>query len=129
MKHIRTFESMRPLEYKFDEMGENDMKAISMVLEVSSEDWFKDGEDPPEELEEWRETLMEISLDDPDLEDGISVCYEGPGYTDVLMDYGDTISNAIEEGAIEDEEEGYEMNKAWFAEQRAEFIKNLPYNY
>lgn len=120
---------MRPLEYKFDEMGENDMKAISMVLEVSSEDWFKNGEDPPEELEEWRESLMEIPLDDPDLEDGISVCYEGPGYTDVVMAYGDLISNAIEEGAIEDEEEAYEMNKEWFAEQRAEFIKNLPYNY
>ena len=129
MKHIRTFESMRPLEYKFDEMGENDMKAISMVLEVSSEDWFKNGEDPPEELEEWRESLMEIPLDDSDLEDGISVCYEGPGYTDVVMAYGDLISNAIEEGAIEDEEEAYEMNKEWFAEQRAEFIKNLPYNY
>jgi hypothetical protein len=122
MKHIKLFES-------FQEMGENDMKAISMVLEVSKEYWFKNGEDPPEELEEWRETLMEIPLDDEDLEDGITVCYEGPGYTDVVMEYGILISDAIEEGAIEDEDEAYEINKGWFAAQRAEFIKNLPYNY
>jgi hypothetical protein len=45
------------------------------------------------------------------------------------MGYGDLISNAIEEGMIEDEDEAYEMNKEWFASERANILKKLPYIY
>ena len=119
MKHIKLFET-------FDIYDEEDKEAIAKILAVSNEDWFLSGDDAPDDF---RESLDEFETANEDIEEAVQVCTEGPGYTDVLMGYGDLISNAIEEGMIEDEDEAYEMNKEWFASERANILKKLPYIY
>lgn len=120
LKHIKLFES-----FNLDLSNDPDLDAALKILSVEDEEWFKTGDDAPDDF---RESLDGFEASDEDLEKAVEICTEGPGYTVFLMEYGDLISNAIEEGAIEDEDEAYEMNKGWFAYERARIVEDLKKN-
>ena len=120
MKHIKLFES-----FGLDQLDDSDLDMALKIISVEDEEWFKTGDDAPDDF---RESLEEFQTDNQELEEAVEICKEGPGYTDSLIGHGMLISDAMEEGIIEDEGEAYEMNKGWFAYERARIIDDLKKN-
>lgn len=114
MKHVSLFENFINIP---------DREAIEKILSVSEEPWFISGEDAPDEF---RDSFLEtISIKDPEIEEDIDICIEGPGYTDMMMDSGELISDILMEEPDVTEEEIYDSNKVWFANERERIVKDF----
>lgn len=111
MKHIKLFEN-------FD----TDQMAINKALSAANEEWFITGEDAPDEF---RQGLEQFESDDEELSELIQLCMEGPGYTDMWIERGELISDVLEEDPDVSEEDIYDSNKEWFANERATAIEKL----
>ncbi len=129
MKHITPY---LIFESSFDKFNEEDLVIFYKIKALSGESWFIEGDDPPEdlldELDEFAETL------NTDLSILVDLTKEGPGYTDVWLNRGVLIGDAIEHGdglspgEEVTEDDIWEENREYFKEERAEAIQNIEKN-
>jgi len=105
-----------------------DKDILERIKQLSVEDWFKNGEDAPEEI---IEELGWVEAEDEDLTELIELVVSGPGLTDVWLSRGVLIGDVfawgdgLEEGEEITEEEIYEDNKMFIAEERAAYTRIL----
>ncbi len=105
-----------------------DKDILERIKQLSVEDWFKNGEDAPEEI---IEELGWVEAEDEDLTELIELVVSGPGLTDVWLSRGVLIGDVfawgdgLEEGEEITEDEIYEDNKMFIAEERAAYTKIL----
>lgn len=98
-----------------------DNQILARIKELSKEDWFKNGDDAPDDI---IEEFEDIESDNEDLNYLIELTAGGPGLTDVWISRGVLIGDVFAYGdGLEDEEEVteddiYEDNKIYFSEQR-----------
>jgi hypothetical protein len=105
-----------------------DKDILERIKQLSVEDWFKNGEDAPEDI---IEELGWVEAEDEDLTELIELVVSGPGLTDVWLSRGVLIGDVfawgdgLEEGEEITEEEIYEDNKMFIAEERAAYTRIL----
>jgi hypothetical protein len=113
MKHIKLFESF---------LSDQDKEAVEMILAVSNEPWFMDGDDAPSGFVD---SLEGMQIKNPEILNAIEVCASGPGYTDVWIERNELIADVLSEEPDVTEEEIEDSNRNWFAEERAYLVRNL----
>ena len=105
-----------------------DKDILARIQQLSVEDWFKNGEDAPDDI---IEELGYIETDNDDLAELIELTITGPGLTDVWLSRGVLIGDVFAwgDGLEEDEEitedEIYEDNKMFIADERRAFSEIL----
>lgn len=98
-----------------------DKDIIARIKELSNEDWFKNGDDAPDDI---IEEFEDIESDNDDLNYLIELTAGGPGLTDVWISRGVLIGDVfaygdgLEDGEEVTEDDIYEDNKIHFSEQR-----------
>jgi len=129
MKHVTPY---TVFESEFDKFNKEDLIIFYKIKALSGESWFIEGDDPPEdlldELDEFAETL------NTDLSILVDLTKEGPGYTDVWLNRGVLIGDAIEHGdglspgEEVTEDDIWEENREYFKEERAEAMEAIEKN-
>jgi hypothetical protein len=105
-----------------------DKDILQRIKQVSVEDWFKNGEDAPEEI---YDELYEIEAENDDLAYLLELTITGPGLTDVWLSRGVLIGDVfawgdgLEEGEEVTEDEIYEDNQMFIAERRATLLDEI----
>jgi len=105
-----------------------DQDILARIKELSKEDWFKDGDDAPEEI---YEELNEESPHNEDLDYLLELTIGGPGLTDVWISRGVLIGDVLaygdglEDGEEVTEEDIYEDNKMFIAERRIGLLDEI----
>lgn len=105
-----------------------DKDILERIKQLSAEDWFKNGEDAPDEI---IEELGYIETDNDDLAELIEISITGPGLTDVWLSRGVLIGDVfawgdgLEEGEEITEDEIHEDNRMFIAEERAAYTRIL----
>ena len=105
-----------------------DKDILQRIKQLSVEDWFKNGEDAPEEI---YDELYEIESENDDLVYLLELTITGPGLTDVWLSRGVLIGDVfawgdgLEEGEEVTEDEIYEDNQMFIAERRANLIEEI----
>ncbi len=98
-----------------------DNQILARIKELSNEDWFKNGDDAPDDI---IEEFEDIESDNEDLNYLIELTAGGPGLTDVWISRGVLIGDVfaygdgLEEGEEVTEDDIYDDNKIYFSEQR-----------
>jgi hypothetical protein len=98
-----------------------DNQILARIKELSKEDWFKNGDDAPDDI---IEEFEDIESDNEDLNYLIELTAGGPGLTDVWISRGVLIGDVfaygdgLEDGEEVTEDDIYEDNKIYFSEQR-----------
>ena len=98
-----------------------DNQILARIKELSNEDWFKNGEDAPDDI---IEEFEDIESDNENLNYLIELTAGGPGLTDVWISRGVLIGDVfaygdgLEDGEEVTEDDIYEDNKIYFSEQR-----------
>jgi len=98
-----------------------DNQILARIKELSKEDWFKNGDDAPDDI---IEEFEDIESDNDDLNYLIELTSGGPGLTDVWISRGVLIGDVfaygdgLEDGEEVTEDDIYEDNKIYFSEQR-----------
>ena len=98
-----------------------DNQILARIKELSKEDWFKNGDDAPDDI---IEEFEDIESDIEDLNYLIELTAGGPGLTDVWISRGVLIGDVfaygdgLEDGEEVTEDDIYEDNKIYFSEQR-----------
>jgi hypothetical protein len=98
-----------------------DNQILARIKELSKEDWFKNGDDAPDDI---IEEFEDIESDNEDLNYLIELTAGGPGLTDVWISRGVLIGDVfaygdgLEEGEEVTEDDIYDDNKIYFSEQR-----------
>jgi hypothetical protein len=98
-----------------------DNQILERIKELSKEDWFKNGDDAPDDI---IEEFGNIESDNDDLNYLIELASGGPGLTDVWISRGVLIGDVfaygdgLEDGEEVTEDDIYEDNKIYFSEQR-----------
>ncbi len=126
MKNLRTYRQL------FESLSkEEDLITFYKIKALSGENWFINGDDPPEEVvNEFSDTVT----NDQDLDYLIQMTTEGPGMIDVWINRGVLIADAIAygEGVFKGEEvteeDIVEENRGAFRAGRAEAIRNIERN-
>jgi hypothetical protein len=105
-----------------------DQEILDRVKELSKEDWFKNGEDAPEDV---INEFDEIETDNDELTHLIFFTASGPGHTDIWLSrfvlIGDVFSygDGLEEGEEVTEEDIYEDNRIHFSNERERLLRNI----
>ena len=105
-----------------------DKDILQRIKQLSVEDWFKNGDDAPEEI---YDELYEIEVENDDLVYLLELTITGPGLTDVWLSRGVLIGDVfawgdgLEEGEEVTEDEIYEDNQMFIAERRANLIEEI----
>jgi hypothetical protein len=105
-----------------------DKDILERIKQLSVEDWFKNGEDAPEDI---YEELYEIEAENDDLVYLLELTITGPGLTDVWLSRGVLIGDVfawgdgLEEGEEVTEDEIYEDNQMFIAERRATLLDEV----
>jgi hypothetical protein len=105
-----------------------DKDILQRIKQLSVEDWFKNGEDAPEDI---YEELYEIEAENDDLVYLLELTITGPGLTDVWLSRGVLIGDVfawgdgLEEGEEVTEDEIYEDNQMFIAERRATLLDEV----
>lgn len=105
-----------------------DEDILARIKELSKEDWFKNGEDAPEEI---YEELKDESAYDDDLDYLLELTINGPGLTDVWLSRGVLIGDVfahgdgLEEGEEVTEDDIYEDNRMYIADLRISLIDEI----
>ena len=105
-----------------------DKDILERIKQLSVEDWFKNGDDAPEEI---YDELYEIEVENDDLVYLLELTITGPGLTDVWLSRGVLIGDVfawgdgLEEGEEVTEDEIYEDNQMFIAERRANLIEEI----
>jgi hypothetical protein len=105
-----------------------DKDILERIKQLSVEDWFKNGEDAPEDI---YEGLYEIEAENDDLVYLLELTITGPGLTDVWLSRGVLIGDVfawgdgLEEGEEVTEDEIYEDNQMFIAERRATLLDEV----
>ena len=105
-----------------------DKDILERIKQLSVEDWFKNGEDAPEDI---YEELYEIEAENDDLVYLLELTITGPGLTDIWLSRGVLIGDVfawgdgIEEGEEVTEDEIYEDNQMFIAERRATLLDEV----
>jgi hypothetical protein len=98
-----------------------DNQILARIKELSKEDWFKNGDDAPDDI---IEEFEDIESDNDDLNYLIELTSGGPGLTDVWISRGVLIGDVfaygdgLEDGEEVTEDDIYDDNKIYFSEQR-----------
>lgn len=98
----------------------NDQEIFNRILEVSTQEWFVNGEDNPNP--ELVEFLEDCEAENDHLQELVHLTASGPDSTDLHIAL-DLISDLIYEG--EDADEIRESNREYFSTQRAAIINQL----
>jgi hypothetical protein len=114
MKYIKLFESFLERE---------DVLVMMKILPVINDEWFIEGEDPPQEF---IDQFNGLDIKDPLLQHMIETCTSGPGYTDIWIETGELISDVIDRNDVS-ADVGYieNSNKEWFSEERKEIKQQI----
>ena len=105
-----------------------DQEILDRVKELSKEDWFKNGEDAPEDV---INEFDEIETDNDELTHLIFFTASGPGHTDIWLSrfvlIGDVFSygDGLEEGEEVTEDDIYEDNRIHFSNERERLLRNI----
>ena len=105
-----------------------DQEILDRVNELSKEDWFKNGEDAPEDV---INEFDEIETDNDELTHLIFFTASGPGHTDIWLSrfvlIGDVFSygDGLEEGEEVTEDDIYEDNRIHFSNERERLLRNI----
>ena len=105
-----------------------DQEILDRVKELSKEDWFKNGEDAPEDV---INEFDDIETDNDELTHLIFFTASGPGHTDIWLPrfvlIGDVFSygDGLEEGEEVTEEDIYEDNRIHFSNERERLLRNI----
>ena len=105
-----------------------DKDILERIKQLSVEDWFKNGDDAPEEI---YDELYEIEAENDDLVYLLELTITGPGLTDVWLSRGVLIGDVfawgdgLEEGEEVTEDEIYEDNQMFIAERRATLLDEV----
>lgn len=105
-----------------------DQEILDRVKELSNEDWFKNGDDAPDDI---IEEFEDIESDNEDLNHLIELTAGGPGLTDVWISRGVLIGDVfaygdgLEYGEEVTEDDIYEDNKIYFSEQRERLLLDI----
>jgi hypothetical protein len=105
-----------------------DKDILERINQLSVEDWFKNGEDAPEDI---YEELYEIEAENDDLVYLLELTITGPGLTDVWLSRGVLIGDVfawgdgLDEGEEVTEDEIYEDNQMFIAERRATLLDEV----
>jgi hypothetical protein len=105
-----------------------DQEILDRINELSKEDWFKDGEDAPDDV---INEFDEIETDNDELTHLIYFTASGPGHTDIWLSrfvlIGDVFSygDGLEEGEEVTEDDIYEDNRIHFSNERERLLRNI----
>jgi hypothetical protein len=105
-----------------------DKDILERIKQLSVEDWFKNGDDAPEEI---YDELYEVEAENDDLVYLLELTITGPGLTDVWLSRGVLIGDVfawgdgLEEGEEVTEDEIYEDNQMFIAERRATLLDEV----
>ena len=105
-----------------------DQEILDRINELSKEDWFKNGEDAPDDV---INEFDEIETDNDELTHLIYFTASGPGHTDIWLSrfvlIGDVFSygDGLEEGEEVTEDDIYEDNKIHFSNERERLLRNI----
>jgi hypothetical protein len=105
-----------------------DQEILDRINELSKEDWFKNGEDAPDDV---INEFDEIETDNDELTHLIAFTASGPGHTDIWLSrfvlIGDVFSygDGLEEGEEVTEDDIYEDNKIHFSNERERLLRNI----
>ena len=109
-------------------MSEHDKEIFERIKELAKEDWFKKGEDAPDNI---REEFEEVESDNELLNKLIELSSGGPGLTDVWISRGVLISDVLaygdglEDGEEVTEDDIYDDNQIWIADERISLIEEI----
>ena len=126
MKHVKSYLIFESLS------KEEDLITFYKIKAISGEDWFINGDDPPEEVVD---EFSDVHTDDSDLDTLIEFTTGGPGTTDVWINRGVLIADVIaygdgllspDEEVTEDDIE--EENRESFSEMRKEALMDIERN-
>ncbi len=105
-----------------------DKDILARIKELSKEDWFKNGEDAPEDV---CNEFENIEASDPNLDYLLGLTIGGPGYSDVWLSRGVLIgdvfawSDGLEEGEEITEDDIYEDNRMYIADRRSSLVEEI----
>jgi hypothetical protein len=105
-----------------------DKDILARIKELSSEDWFQNGDDSPEEI---YEELYGIEAENEDLAYLLELTIGGTGLTDVWLSRGVLIGDVLaygdglEEGEEVTEDEIYEDNQMYIADRRSSLVDEI----
>jgi len=105
-----------------------DKDILARIKELSNEDWFKNGEDAPEEI---IDEFDGVEADNDDLGYLLELTIGGPGYSDVWLSRGVLIGDVLaygdglEEGEEVTEDEIYEDNQMYIADRRSSLVDEI----
>jgi hypothetical protein len=109
-------------------MKTGDNEILERIKELSNEDWFKNGDDAPENI---IEEFEDIESDNSDLDYLIELTTGGPGLTDVWISRGVLIGDVfsygdgLEDGEEVTEDDIYNDNKIYFSENRELLLSEI----
>jgi hypothetical protein len=109
-------------------MKTGDNEILERIKELSNEDWFKNGDDAPENI---IEEFEDIESDNSDLDYLIELTTGGPGLTDVWISRGVLIGDVfaygdgLEYGEEVTEDDIYEDNMIHFSNERERLLRNI----
>jgi hypothetical protein len=105
-----------------------DQEILDRINELSKEDWFKNGDDAPEDI---INEFYEIETDNDTLTHLLALTASGPGHTDIWLSrfvlIGDVFSygDGLEEGEEVTEDDIYEDNRIHFSNERERLLRNI----
>ena len=105
-----------------------DKDILARIKELSNEDWFKNGEDAPEEI---IDEFDGVEADNDDLGYLLALTIGGPGYSDVWLSRGVLIGDVLaygdglEPGEEVTEDEIYEDNQMYIADRRSSLVEEI----
>jgi general stress protein 26 len=97
---------------------ESDKAILKLIIGLSKEAWFFEGEDCPDP--DMIVTLENAEVKNSNLQALVLLAASGPGLTDVHAPSFTPIAELLEEG--ESEEEIWESNREYFSEERKQFL-------
>ena len=109
-------------------MKTGDNEILERIKELSNEDWFKNGDDAPENIIEEFEDIESVNSD---LDYLIELTTGGPGLTDVWISRGVLIGDVfaycdgLEDGEEVTEDDIYNDNKIYFSENRELLLSEI----
>lgn len=105
-----------------------DKEILARIKELSKEDWFKNGDDAPEEI---IDEFDGVQANNDDLDYLIELTTTGPGLTDVWLSRGVLIgdvfawNDGLYDGETISEEEIDEDNRMYIADRRASLLDEI----
>lgn len=109
-------------------MKTGDKEILERIKELSNEDWFKNGDDAPDNI---IEEFEDIESDNSELDYLIELTTGGPGLTDVWISRGVLIGDVfaygdgLEDGEEVTEDDIYNDNKIYFSENRESLLSEI----